>query len=185
MQPMHIVGLDHAPVCGATGKLWSDTDWTAADAGPDFRRCGNCERELGSEGLERLAAERRQRMERRIAAEERRRRGRAANTGPQCAVCRRKRWHWISTDGHTLRPLCCCLGPGDPWLPEQPERDRDRFGERTAEAQRALDRHPSLRERFREIDRRAAGLRQRSRSVRTVAVEREGTHGRNATEGAP
>ena len=52
---MHIQGFDDSgPVCGATGRVWTDTDWSAADSDPGFKRCERCEKKLGPGGLERL-----------------------------------------------------------------------------------------------------------------------------------
>ena len=52
---MHIQGFDDSgPVCGATGRVWTDTDWSAADSDPGFKRCKRCEKKLGPGGLERL-----------------------------------------------------------------------------------------------------------------------------------
>ena len=58
VQPMHIIGLDDRPVCGATGRFWGDTNWDAADSHWSFRRCKGCEAKLGPDGIERLTRER-------------------------------------------------------------------------------------------------------------------------------
>ena len=55
VRTMHIQGFDDSgPVCGATGRVWTDTDWAAADNDSRFRRCERCEKKLGPGGLERL-----------------------------------------------------------------------------------------------------------------------------------
>ena len=55
VRTMHIQGFDDSdPVCGATGRVWTDTDWAAADNESRFRRCERCEKKLGPGGLERL-----------------------------------------------------------------------------------------------------------------------------------
>ena len=55
VRTMHIQGFDDSgPVCGATGRVWTDTDWSAADNDSRFRRCERCEKKLGPGGLERL-----------------------------------------------------------------------------------------------------------------------------------
>ena len=55
MDTMHIRGFDSRnPVCGTTGTVYTDDDWTKADNDPRFRRCRRCEKRLGPGGIERL-----------------------------------------------------------------------------------------------------------------------------------
>jgi len=52
---IHVRGFDsREPVCGATGVVRSDDDWTTADSDPGFRRCKRCDKKLGPGGIERL-----------------------------------------------------------------------------------------------------------------------------------
>ena len=54
VQPMHIADEHGNTVCGAVGRLWSDTNWDTADSDWSFRRCKGCEAALGANGLEKL-----------------------------------------------------------------------------------------------------------------------------------
>ena len=56
-----------------------------------------------------------------------------------CGTCGRRTWHWITFDGHTARALWCCMGPGDPWLPDQDPEARARWHGLTAQAVRDAD----------------------------------------------
>jgi len=62
----------------------------------------------------------------------------AASAVP-CGTCQRRTWRWITFDGETARVTTCCLGPGDPWLPDQDPKDRAEWNERAAQAVRDAD----------------------------------------------
>ena len=63
----------------------------------------------------------------------------ARTSGPACVTCKRHSWRWITMDGHTCRATMCCLGPGDPWLPNQSEADKRSFVDRTVKSAQAAD----------------------------------------------
>ena len=61
-------------------------------------------------------------------------------TDVRCFCCGRRGWHRATFDGFTVKPLLCCLGPGDPWLTGQNEEDRATFVNRAIGAFQAADR---------------------------------------------